>query len=64
PRPAVQSYRGARLDLQVPQALSQGLQALARREGTTLYMLLLASFQTLLHRYSGQRDVRVGVPIA
>ncbi|MCF5725672.1 condensation domain-containing protein, partial [Pseudomonas syringae] len=64
PRPAVQSYRGARLDLPVPAALSAGLQTMARREGTTLYMLLLASFQTLLHRYSGQRDVRVGVPIA
>ncbi|WP_032807376.1 condensation domain-containing protein, partial [Pseudomonas tolaasii] len=64
PRPAVQSYRGARLDVPVPAALGKALQALARREGATLYMLLLASFQTLLHRYSGQRDVRVGVPIA
>ncbi|NWD28088.1 non-ribosomal peptide synthetase, partial [Pseudomonas yamanorum] len=64
PRPAVQSYRGARLDIPVPAALGKGLQALARREGATLYMLLLASFQTLLHRYSGQREVRVGVPIA
>ena len=40
------------------------LQALAQREGVTLFMLLLASFQTLLHRYSGQNDIRVGVPIA
>ncbi|MGB3126741.1 MAG: condensation domain-containing protein, partial [Pseudomonas sp.] len=64
PRPAVQSYRGARLDIPVPAALGAALQVLARREGATLYMLLLAAFQTLLHRYSGQRDVRVGVPVA
>ncbi|NWD28116.1 non-ribosomal peptide synthetase, partial [Pseudomonas yamanorum] len=64
PRPAVQSYRGARLDLNVPGPLGRALHAVARGQGVTLFMLLLASFQTLLHRYSGQRDIRVGVPIA
>ncbi|MFL1561628.1 amino acid adenylation domain-containing protein [Pseudomonas sp. O64] len=64
PRPAVQSYRGARLDVSVEAALVNGLKALAQREGVTLFMLLLASFQTLLYRYSGQSDIRVGVPIA
>ncbi|WP_445179056.1 non-ribosomal peptide synthetase [Pseudomonas sp. McL0111] len=63
-RPAVQSYRGARQDLALEPALSTQLHDLARSEGVTLFMLLLASFQTLLHRYSGQDDVRVGVPIA
>ncbi len=63
-RPAVQSYRGARLDLALTPALSAQLHDVARAEGVTLFMLLLASFQTLLHRYSGQNDVRVGVPIA
>ncbi|WP_439899662.1 amino acid adenylation domain-containing protein [Pseudomonas reactans] len=64
PRPAVQSYRGARLDIGLDAALVTGLKALAQREGVTLFMLLLASFQTLLYRYSGQSDIRVGVPIA
>ncbi|MGB3125561.1 MAG: condensation domain-containing protein, partial [Pseudomonas sp.] len=63
-RPAVQSYRGARCDIPVSQALGQALQVIARREGATLFMLLLASFQTLLHRYSGQNDIRVGAPSA
>jgi amino acid adenylation domain-containing protein len=64
PRPALQSYRGARFDLQLEAGLSEALAALAQREGVTLFMLLLASFQTLLHRYSGQADIRVGVPVA
>ncbi|AUG03266.1 non-ribosomal peptide synthetase [Pseudomonas sp. 09C 129] len=64
PRPAVQSHRGARLELILEQPLSEALGSLAQREGVTLFMLLLASFQVLLHRYSGQADIRVGVPIA
>ncbi|WP_207268040.1 MULTISPECIES: non-ribosomal peptide synthetase, partial [unclassified Pseudomonas] len=64
PRPAVQSFRGARLNVTLEPALGDALKALARREGVTVFMLLLASFQTLLHRYSGQSDIRVGVPIA
>jgi predicted transcriptional regulator len=63
-RPAVQSYRGARLDLELSDELNRGLQAIARREGVTLFMVLLAAFQTFLHRYSGQGDIRVGVPNA
>ncbi|MHC8319523.1 non-ribosomal peptide synthase/polyketide synthase [Pseudomonas sp. GB2N2] len=64
PRPAQQSFRGARLPIHIDDALAVGLKALARRENVTLFMLLLGSFQTLLHRYSGQADIRVGVPIA
>ncbi|WP_139132530.1 non-ribosomal peptide synthetase, partial [Pseudomonas sp. 24 R 17] len=64
PRPVVQSYRGARLDIGLEADVVAALKALAQREGVTLFMLLLASFQTLLHRYSGQSDIRVGVPIA
>ncbi|TBV11938.1 non-ribosomal peptide synthetase, partial [Phytopseudomonas dryadis] len=64
PRPAVQSYRGARLPLSLTPQLGEALLALARREGVTPFMLLLASFQVLLHRYSGQADIRVGVPVA
>ncbi|MFJ7313616.1 non-ribosomal peptide synthase/polyketide synthase [Pseudomonas sp. NPDC098747] len=62
PRPAVQSFRGARLDLQMPSALGDALKQLAQREGASLFMVLLASFQALLHRYSGQSQIRVGVP--
>ncbi|MCR4542205.1 amino acid adenylation domain-containing protein, partial [Pseudomonas sp. 18.1.10] len=64
PRPAVQSYRGACLEIGLDASLVDALKVLAQREGVTLFMLLLASFQTLLHRYSGQSDIRVGVPIA
>ena len=64
PRPAVQSHRGARLAFELAPVLSHDLKALAQQQGVTLFMLLLASFQTLLHRYSGQEDIRVGVPIA
>ncbi|WDU65426.1 non-ribosomal peptide synthase/polyketide synthase [Pseudomonas poae] len=64
PRPAVQSQRGARRQIHLDTALVADLKALAQRQDVTLFMLLLASFQTLLHRYSGQTDIRVGVPIA
>ncbi|MCI8212140.1 non-ribosomal peptide synthetase, partial [Pseudomonas sp. S25] len=64
PRQAVQSHRGARLDLPLDAELSRQLKALAQAQGVTPFMLLLASFQVLLHRHSGQRDIRVGVPTA
>jgi amino acid adenylation domain-containing protein len=64
PRPAVQSYRGASQELVLNADLTQALQALSRREGVTLFMMLLAAFQVLLSRYSGQEDVLVGAPIA
>ncbi|MDR9865972.1 condensation domain-containing protein, partial [Pseudomonas baetica] len=64
PRPARQSFAGARLAIDLPPLLSRQLRQLAQREGSTLFMVLLASFQGLLHRYSGQADIRVGVPIA
>ncbi|MES2758519.1 MAG: non-ribosomal peptide synthase/polyketide synthase [Pseudomonadota bacterium] len=64
PRPAVQSFRGHRLAVALPAPLSQQVEALARSEGTTLFMVLLAAFQLLLSRWSGQDDVVVGSPIA
>jgi amino acid adenylation domain-containing protein/non-ribosomal peptide synthase protein (TIGR01720 family) len=63
-RPALPSHRGARLNVPLPASLVADLKALAQAQGVTLFMLLLASYQTLLHRYSGQEDIRVGVPIA
>ncbi|MDV9034465.1 amino acid adenylation domain-containing protein [Pseudomonas sp. RAC1] len=64
PRPLVQSFRGARLPIAFEASLAQALKDLARQQGVTLFMLLLASFQTVLHRYSGQGEIRVGVPVA
>lgn len=64
PRPAVQSYRGATHRFRVSKALTQRLHGLSRRMGVTLFMPLLAAFKVLLSRYSGQRDICVGTPIA
>ncbi len=64
PRPTLRSHVGERLAIELPPELVDALRAVARQQGVTLFVLLLASFQTLLHRYSGQADIRVGVPIA
>ncbi|UCF78982.1 MAG: amino acid adenylation domain-containing protein [Candidatus Eiseniibacteriota bacterium] len=63
-RPPVQTYRGARQSLELPKNLSDALKALSQREGVTLFMILLAAFKTLLYRYTGQKDIVVGSPIA
>ncbi|MEL6748819.1 MAG: amino acid adenylation domain-containing protein, partial [Pseudomonadota bacterium] len=64
PRPAEQSYRGAHYDQQLSAIQTDRLQALSQQQGTTLYMTLLAVFNLLLHRYTGQDDLLVGSPIA
>ena len=64
PRPAVQSFAGARHTFSLSRSLSESLTAVSRREGATLFMTLMAAFQTLLYRYTGQGDVVVGSPIA
>ena len=64
PRPATQSYRGDTCFIALSPALSQGLYALSQKEAVTLFMTLLAAFQVLLFRYSGQTDIVVGTPIA
>src|SRR5262249_23011699 len=64
PRPPMPSRRGARLTFDLPEPLTQALKKLSRRQGATLFMTLLAAFQVLLHRYSGQDDIPVGTPIA
>ncbi|NEQ48313.1 MAG: amino acid adenylation domain-containing protein [Leptolyngbya sp. SIOISBB] len=63
-RPATPTFRGARRSFQLSPALTQALKALSQQEGVTLFMMLLAAFQTLLHRYSGQTDILIGSPIA
>jgi amino acid adenylation domain-containing protein len=64
PRPPIASYRGERLHFEVPRDVAAALRDLARREGATLFMALLAAYEVLLHRHSGQDDFGVGVPIA
>ncbi|MBI3457316.1 MAG: amino acid adenylation domain-containing protein [Candidatus Rokubacteria bacterium] len=64
PHPALQTYRGARHVVEFPGTLADGLAALSRRAGVTLFMTLLAGFQALLHRYTGQKDIVVGSPVA
>ncbi|MGR9074154.1 MAG: non-ribosomal peptide synthetase [Gammaproteobacteria bacterium] len=64
PRPASQSYRGARLPLAIPSELTAKLNGLARKNGATLFMILLGAFMILLHRLSGRCDIAVGTPIA
>jgi amino acid adenylation domain-containing protein len=63
-RPAARTYLGATTALNLPLELLNKLKALSRRQGASLYMTLLAAFQTLLYRYSGQEDIAVGTPIA
>ncbi|MBA4143018.1 MAG: amino acid adenylation domain-containing protein [Nitrosospira sp.] len=64
PRPSTANYRAARHTFALPAALVARLQRQAQSEGATLFMALLAGFQALLQRYTGQHDIRVGVPIA
>jgi amino acid adenylation domain-containing protein/thioester reductase-like protein len=64
PRPAVPSFRGALRSFQLGPALTAAVASLARAEGATPFMVLLAAFQALLARVSGQDDVSVGTPIA
>ncbi|HEX4494591.1 MAG TPA: condensation domain-containing protein, partial [Thermoanaerobaculia bacterium] len=63
-RPAVQTYPGGYRSLQLPPELLRDLRKLAQRSGVTLFMTLLAAFQALLHRYSGQDRIVVGSPVA
>jgi amino acid adenylation domain-containing protein len=64
PRPLHLSYRGGQLPFALTADLTRKLKELGRDEGATLFMMLLAGFQTLLHRYTGQDEIIVGTPIA
>ncbi|HEY0739193.1 MAG TPA: amino acid adenylation domain-containing protein, partial [Herpetosiphonaceae bacterium] len=64
PRPAVQSFRGARCPFTIDRSLTDALNRLSRHEGATLFMTLLATFNVLLARYTHQSDIVVGSPIA
>ena len=63
-RPTIQSHRGANLSFICEKQLSEQLQALSKKEGVTLFMLLLTIYKVLLFRYSGQTDLCVGTTVA
>ncbi|WP_270572260.1 non-ribosomal peptide synthetase [Bacillus glycinifermentans] len=64
PRPAVQSFAGDVVEAAAGRELRQKLELLAQESGATLFMVLLAAYQTLLSHYTGQEDIIVGSPIA
>lgn len=64
PRPPVLSYRGDSFDFALPADLVTPLKAMARKQGVTLFTVLLTAYSILLQRYSGQDDICVGSPIA
>ncbi len=63
PRPQVASLRGARHREAIPRELRTSLDAVARENGATFFMAMLAAFDVLLYRYSGQEDIVVGAPV-
>jgi amino acid adenylation domain-containing protein len=63
-RPAVQTFAGARHPVELPASLVDRLARIGGDHGSTLFMTLLAAFSCLLHRYTGERDLVVGSPIA
>jgi amino acid adenylation domain-containing protein len=64
PRPAMQSFRGATYRTTIAPELASSLRTLARANGVSLFMTLLAAFETVLHRYTGADDFVVGTPIS
>jgi amino acid adenylation domain-containing protein len=64
PRRALGELRAARQAFEIPTELLDHLRRLAAEQGTTLFVALLAGFQALLYRYTGERDIRVGAPVA
>ncbi|HLG60395.1 MAG TPA: amino acid adenylation domain-containing protein [Ktedonosporobacter sp.] len=64
PRPAAPTFRGATYTFTLPNALTQALKEISVQEQVTLFMTLLAAFQVLLHRYTGQDEFVIGSPVA
>jgi amino acid adenylation domain-containing protein len=64
PRPAMQSFAGGRVELELPGPLTKSLQALSRRHGTTMFMTLLLGWSALLSRLCGEDEVVVGLPVS
>jgi amino acid adenylation domain-containing protein len=64
PRPPMQSFEGARQIVKYPDGMLESLKALCRQEGSTMFMMVLAAFGTLLYRWSGQEDMLIGTPVS
>jgi amino acid adenylation domain-containing protein len=64
PRPQVQKYHGGTLSFEIGSSMKKLLGQLAKQEKTTVYMILLACFNLILHRYTMEKDILVGTPIA
>lgn len=64
PRPAIQTYCGGRQAFSISRETADALDAFSRRVRASLFMTLLAAFQVLLYRQTGQSDILVGTPIA
>jgi amino acid adenylation domain-containing protein len=64
PRPAMQTFRGARVTGTISPRVIESLKVLSQREGVTLFMTLLAAFKTVLFRHTHQDDIVIGTPIA
>jgi len=64
PRSVDAAYSAGQHTLDIPAPLARELKRQAREQGGTLFMVLLAAFHALLHRYTGQGDIRIGVPVA
>ncbi|WP_046233883.1 condensation domain-containing protein, partial [Paenibacillus algorifonticola] len=63
-RPSVRSFEGAHVEFEVDSELARQLNQLASTRGSTLYMVLLSAYNVLLSKYSGQKDIIVGTPVA
>lgn len=63
-RPTESSRHGASHRLELSPALTRQLKVRAREEGVTLYMMLVATYQVLLYRYTGQKDILIGTPVS
>jgi amino acid adenylation domain-containing protein len=63
-RPAVKTYNGNIAFTRIPDNVSEQLKGIARKNEATLFMILMASVNTLFHKYSGQEDIIIGIPIA
>ena len=64
PRPPARTYRGARITLTLPKELPGAVDALTQATGASLFMILMAAYAALLHRYTHQEDLVVGFPVA
>jgi amino acid adenylation domain-containing protein len=63
PYPAVASYRGSMETFALTREITETVRQVSKAEGVTPYMLLLAAFKTLMHRYTGQEDILIGGPV-